>query len=329
MEAHEKILTIAPAAWCDEAAAMLARTLRGVPCFTVDDYAREIESNADCHLYRVADGAMTVGYAVLRIERYGAGAEGVILAAAGRLEGVNLYGQLLPTFERMFHGVTSYRVDSCRSAGVLELLAAGYLPTHFVMRKAVAPGLAGDDLLEQLEHANCEVRGGPDLRSRPGRLRKGGGSSSSSSTTQTTNQVDRRQVVDAGSVGVSSDTSTVNVSVLDQGAIARAGEIADRAIAMAAYSGQEASRNLQSVLDLITASDQETGKSLSSVLGFARDVFVTGIGVLDKAGDQIDSQTALVARAYDNAQGEGTQKNMVAAAALAAVAIVAVKVWGK
>lgn len=139
----------------------------------------------------------------------------------------------------------------------------------------------------------------------------GGGGGSSSESNQTTNQVDRRQVVDSGSVGVSSDSSTVNVSILDQGAIARAGEIADRAIA------------------LVGASDQETGKTLANVLGFAKDVFTTGIGVLDKAGTQIDRQTQLISQAYDNAKGEGTQKNLVAAAALATVAIVAVNVWGK
>lgn len=47
----------------------------------------------------------------------------------------------------------------------------------------------------------------------------GGGDSSSSSTNTTTNNTDRRQVVDGGSVGVSSDSSTVNVSSIDAGAV--------------------------------------------------------------------------------------------------------------
>lgn len=138
------------------------------------------------------------------------------------------------------------------------------------------------------------------------RYHDGGGSSSSSSSTsnQTTNQIDRRQVVDSNSVGVSSDTSTVTVNVLDQGAVAKA-------------------------LELVGASDLETGKSVSSVLGFAKDVFTSGLTVLDKASKHVEQQTQLVSTAYDNAKGEGTQKNLVAAAALAAVAIVAVKVWGK
>ncbi len=139
----------------------------------------------------------------------------------------------------------------------------------------------------------------------------GGGGDSSSSTNQTTNQVDRRQVVDSGSVGVSSDTSTVTVSILDGGAIVGAKALAE------------------SALNLVKASDQETGKTLADVLGFAENVFTTGIGVLDKAGDQVAAQSEIVSKAYDNAKGEGTQKNLIAAAALATVAIVAVKVWGK
>lgn len=49
--------------------------------------------------------------------------------------------------------------------------------------------------------------------------RFGGDSSSSSSNQTTTTNVDKRQVVDGQGLGVSSDSSTVNVSQLDGGAI--------------------------------------------------------------------------------------------------------------
>lgn len=54
----------------------------------------------------------------------------------------------------------------------------------------------------------------------------GGDSSSSSNQSTTTTNVDRRQVVDTGSVGISSDGSTINIQSLDQGAIAGARDIA-------------------------------------------------------------------------------------------------------
>lgn len=307
MEATQKILTISPSPWCDEAAAFLASTIRGAPCFTVEDYRRELAAHPTTRLFRVSgEAGELVGFVLLRLEQYAGGNEGVIVAAAGRLRGAALYGQILPALERLFSGVKTYRVEACRSGAVRELMKAGYAPTHFVMRKAAVPAPAPigcDDLLEELQGANVEARGGPDLRARPGKLHGGGGSSSSSSSQQT-NQIDRRQVIDAGSVGVSSDSSTVNVNVLDQGIVTRA-------------------------LDLVQAGDQETGKSVASVLGFAKEVFASGLGVLDKAGKHVETQSALVAKAYDGAQGEGTQKNLLAVAAIASVVIVAVKVWGK
>jgi hypothetical protein len=304
MEAREKILLIEPSPWCEEAARYLAATLAGVPCFTVADYLLEIDAGA-ARLYRVTCEGELVGFFVLRVERYAGGAEGVILAAAGGLRGARLFDQVLPALERMFSGVSSIRVDTGRPGAIRQLLRAGYHATHVVMRKPVSPAAprpVGDDLLEALDRAGACELAGPSIQARAGRLHKG--SSSSSSTTQTTQQIDRRLVVDSGSVGVSSDTSTVNVSVLDAGAV-------------------------EGALELVRASDQVTGKNVADVLGFAKDVFTAGLTVLDKAGRQIETQSELVAKAYDAARGEGTQKNMVTVAAVAAVAIVAVKVWGR
>lgn len=280
----KKILTIAPCAWTAEAARMLASTVRGAPCFTVDDLRREVDGSPDCKLYRVTDQGATVGYLVLRVERYAGGTEGVIVAAVGKLAGARLYPQMLPTIEGMFQGINSVRVDSCRKAGIAYLARAGYAPTHVTMRKKVNACT---------QPTPCQQQQGP-----------GGGGSSSSSTSQTTQNIDRRQVVDGNSIGVAADSGTLNVSVLDTGAV-------------------------QSAIDLVKNSDQLTGKSVSDVLDFAKDVFTQGLTVLDKAGAQVQAQTALVSKAYDNAQGEGAQKNYVAAAALATVAIVAVNVWSK
>ena len=54
----------------------------------------------------------------------------------------------------------------------------------------------------------------------------GGDSNSSSATTTNTTNVDKRQVVDTGSVGVTADNSTINVTTSDMGAIANAKDIA-------------------------------------------------------------------------------------------------------
>lgn len=308
MERQQKTLVIEACAWCAEAGALLASALRGVPCFTAEDFRQELERNPDTGLYRISDqeSGRLVGYVVLRVERYQGGAEGVILAAAGELAGARLYGQVLPVLERMFHGVSSFRVDPCRAGAIRELLKAGYLPTHVTMRKPAgkrassAPARRGE-LLEELAAVEPEARGGPDLRATAHRLHKGGSSSSSSQSVQ---NVDRRLVVGEGAIGLSSDGGTYTLNVLDGGAVSGA-------------------------LELVKASDQATAKTVSEQLGFTKEIFAAGLTVLDKAGKQVEAQTKLVANAFDTARGEGTQKNLIAAAALATVAIVAVKVWGK
>lgn len=162
MDHHQKILKIARSPWSDEAARLLATTLRGEPCFGVEDMRREIESSADTQLFRIAteEGA-TVAYVVLRVERYQGGAEGVLVAAAGRLAGAQLYSQVLPALEGMFRGVVSVRANPCRAGAIKHLLAAGYRPTHVTMRK---PGpmpargeLAGAELIEALALAGADA----------------------------------------------------------------------------------------------------------------------------------------------------------------------------
>ena len=48
--------------------------------------------------------------------------------------------------------------------------------------------------------------------------------------------------------------------------------------------------------------------------------------MLDKAGRQVEQQTAIVAQAYDAARGAGTEKQILTIAAIAAVAVVAIPV---
>lgn len=296
-------MTITESAWCDEAARYLATTLRGVPCWRADDYRLELERNPDAKLYRIAEGDKLVGFVVLRIERMTGGAEGVLLAAAGRLAGARLYGQVLPAIEALFTGVNSLRADPCRAGAVRELARAGYIVTHVTMRKIPAARPRGDDMLEALARAGADELGGPSIQARPGRLHKGG--SSTSTSAQTTTNTDRRVVADNGAFALSAgDVTGSTITLTDLGAI-------DKAFTFAA------------------ANDQQTGKNISNTLAFAKDIFDQGLTVLDKAGQQIQQQTELVAKAYDTAQGAGDQKTILAAAGLAAVAIVAIKVWGK
>lgn len=138
MEAREEVLTIAPARWCAEAERLLAASVLRAPCFTVEDYRRQVEDDPDCNLYRVAAGAELVGYVILRVVRQAGGAEGEILAAAGRLRGADLTRDVLPKLLGMFRGVQGYRISTARTGLVKKLMAAGWRQTHATLRLEAA-----------------------------------------------------------------------------------------------------------------------------------------------------------------------------------------------
>ncbi|MQY50833.1 hypothetical protein [Rhodocyclus gracilis] len=127
----------------------------------------------------------------------------------------------------------------------------------------------------------------------------GGGSSSSSANTTTTNTTDKRLVVDTG-VGVSSDSSTVNVSVLDQGAINGAIDLAKTGT-VSAYSG------------------------IDKLLGFAKDVLE-----LDKQSQKLVAQSAEnVGSAYKTAQDASSGQRFMVAGGMIIAGIVAVSALKK
>lgn len=123
----------------------------------------------------------------------------------------------------------------------------------------------------------------------------GGGSSSSSSSA--TNNIDKRLVTGENSVGISADSSSVSVNVLDGGAIAGAFTFAREV-------------------------DANAGKNLATVLNLAGSLFEKTAGALDKSA-------ATVAQAYDQAKGQGADARVLAYGAMAVVALVAVKSFGK
>lgn len=95
-----------------------------------------------------------------------------------------------------------------------------------------------------------------------------GGDSSSSNTTSTTS-TDKRQVVEGGSIGITSDSSTVHVEALDKGIVTAA-------------------------LDVVKASDATSGDSLSKIIGLADKLFTGGF-------KSLESSQALTNDAYSRA----------------------------
>lgn len=103
--------------------------------------------------------------------------------------------------------------------------------------------------------------------------KSGGSSSSNSNSTQNT---DKRLIVSDQGLGISSDTSTVNVTALDQGAIKGAVDITSKA------------------LDTVAGANAMQGQSLDSIIGLAGDLFRGGFKALETSQDQVNTayQTA-------------------------------------
>ena len=128
-------MRLSSCAWSDEAAHVLESSTKWFPLATVEDYRLLLERDPDAKLYRCDDEAGLVGFAILKIERFTGGSEGVIIACSAQKEGVHLVELLLPAIEGLFDGVTSYRVTTAREGLVWKLKNAGGLQTHVVLRK--------------------------------------------------------------------------------------------------------------------------------------------------------------------------------------------------
>lgn len=112
----------------------------------------------------------------------------------------------------------------------------------------------------------------------------GGGDSSSASTQSTTNiSNDRRQVVDTGSIGISSDSSSVSITSLDQGAIAGA-----RDIALSALTSN--STNTAKLLDVAGVLFAGQQKALDVSASLANSLAAKSVGAED-AGLQTEATT--------------------------------------
>jgi hypothetical protein len=130
MGAPEKILIIAAAEWGEVIAAQLA------PCFTVPGALALVADQVQAgiaQVFTVDDGGGIVGAFVLRVE----GSEGVIVAAAGHLEGVELLPLLLPQIEARFVGCSAVRVHTARPGLAKVMAGFGYQGQEIVLRKGL------------------------------------------------------------------------------------------------------------------------------------------------------------------------------------------------
>jgi len=128
------------------------------------------------------------------------------------------------------------------------------------------------------------------------------GSKSQSSTNTTTTTVDKRMVVDGGSLGVTADGSTITVNALDAGIVEKA-------------------------LDTVKASDATNGEGFSQLLDLASNLFDKGGALIEKTQDATLAQIDSINAAANDKQGAIDQKTMIVLAVAGATAAAAI--WGE
>lgn len=125
-------ITIKRAPWSQEAAAALRHAL---PFADVSELEDQVEAGAV--LFAVEYGGAVVAWYVLRVEVSPETTEGVIVAAAGDLPGVDLCASVIPYIEKQFYGCRSLRFHTARPGLVKKMARLGYTAGEIVMRKTL------------------------------------------------------------------------------------------------------------------------------------------------------------------------------------------------
>lgn len=134
MENREpQTLTIAPAEWSASAAMWLSLAVQHA---TVADLRAQVDCGA-ASLFEVESAGRMVGAFVLRVDQCAGRHEGVIVAAAGNLRGVDFTAAILPHVESLFSGVAVIRIHTARCGMAAKLAAAGYVPRELVFSKVM------------------------------------------------------------------------------------------------------------------------------------------------------------------------------------------------
>lgn len=122
-------------AWSDTAAAILAPVCADDPA-GIADVKRQVKTGC-ASLFKVETPDRLVGFYVVRIDQLSAGDELVIIAAAGRLPGVDLIAVMLPTFEAqaVMSDCKSVRIHTNRRGMVKKIARRGYGFSEWVFRK--------------------------------------------------------------------------------------------------------------------------------------------------------------------------------------------------
>lgn len=127
----EKSLSIEPATWCAETDRIIGQALQHA---TPASIRHQVE-HCGARLFHIKHEGAIVGAFVLRVDDTPEGAEGVIVAAAAKLDGIDMVGTCMPAIEALFIGCKSIRYHTAIPALVRKLARMGYVAREIVCFK--------------------------------------------------------------------------------------------------------------------------------------------------------------------------------------------------
>lgn len=128
----QQTLTIEAGAWGPDAEVWLEQATASA---TLADLKAQAEGGGQ--VFYVRHQGATVGAFLLRVDMTATGGEGVIVAAAAKLDGVDMIASCLPAIESKFQGCRRIRYHTETPALARKLGAWGYTAREIVCMKEV------------------------------------------------------------------------------------------------------------------------------------------------------------------------------------------------
>ncbi len=133
MAIHAPQVTISAGSWSTDADGWLSSAVR-FPYLA--GLRKQVEQGIATLFYLQANG-QTCGAVVLRIDQCGDMSEGVICAAAAKLNGVDMTATVLPAIEKMFQGCAVVRFHTSVPAVAKKMVRHGYQAEEIISRKVI------------------------------------------------------------------------------------------------------------------------------------------------------------------------------------------------
>lgn len=129
--APDTTLTLEPGAWGPDADRLIPLAHQAA---SLAEIRGQVEDGG-ARIFYVKAQAMTVGAVVLRVDHTADGSEGVIVSAAGSVQGIDLIETCMPAIEGLFSGVRAIRFHTARPELARRMTFWGYQAAEIVCRK--------------------------------------------------------------------------------------------------------------------------------------------------------------------------------------------------